>query len=66
MIGVSQQAVSRWVLKGKSLPAEYVEAVSLATHIPMRDLRPDLPFGEETSTALPALPPISTIDEVAP
>ncbi len=62
LIGLAQPSVWRWVKQGKSLPAEYVEAVSLATKIPMKDLRPDLPFEDE---ATPPLPGLSTTEEAA-
>ena len=41
-IGASQQIVSYWVSKGKSLPAEYVLRAEQAFAIPRHVLRPDV------------------------
>jgi DNA-binding transcriptional regulator YdaS (Cro superfamily) len=41
-IGASQQIVSYWVSKGKSLPAEYVLRAEQAFAIPRYVLRPDV------------------------
>lgn len=41
-IGTSQQNVSNWVAKGKSLPAEYVLAAERVLGISRHDLRPDI------------------------
>ncbi|WP_080572834.1 transcriptional regulator [Sphingobium yanoikuyae] len=42
LCGVSQQSVSKWVLRNKLLPAEHVLAVEHATGISRHDLRPDI------------------------
>ena len=50
LLGISQQAVSGWVLKGRRLPAEHVLKVEAATGISRHDLRPDI-YPREASPA---------------
>ncbi|CAM5279935.1 DNA-binding transcriptional regulator YdaS (Cro superfamily) OS=Sphingobium scionense OX=1404341 GN=GGQ90_002892 PE=4 SV=1 [Sphingobium scionense] len=50
LCGVSQQSVSKWVLRNKELPAEHVLAVEHATGISRHDLRPDI-YPREASAA---------------
>ena len=42
LLGVTQQAVGRWLDKGKPLPAEAVLVVEEATGISRHELRPDV------------------------
>lgn len=42
LVGVTQQAVSEWCLKGKPIPTVHVLKVEAATGIPKEDLRPDI------------------------
>lgn len=42
LIGVTQQAVSRWVAKRRPIPSEFVLRAEEATGIPRWQLRPDL------------------------
>lgn len=42
LVGVGQPAVSKWVRKGQSLPAEYVLLVERRTGVSRHDLRPDI------------------------
>ncbi len=42
LVGVTQQAVSEWCLKGKPIPTLHVLKVEAATGIPKEDLRPDI------------------------
>lgn len=51
LCGVSQQSVSKWVLRNKELPAEHVLAVEHATGISRHDLRPDIYPREASATA---------------
>lgn len=48
LLRVSQQSISKWVQKGKPLPAEHVLKVEAETGISRHDLRPDL-YPRETS-----------------
>lgn len=41
-LGITQAAVSRWVVRQMILPAEHVLAVELATGISRHALRPDI------------------------
>lgn len=42
LLGITQGAISRWLARGSSLPAEHVLKVEAATGISRHDLRPDL------------------------
>ena len=55
IVGVSQQAVFKWIRRGKQLPPEHVLAVEAATGVSRYDLRPDIypledaPIGADTA-----------------
>lgn len=55
IIGVTQQAVSKWLLRNKPLPAEHVLAVEAATGVSKYDLRPDI-YQRDPAPAAPATP----------
>ncbi|WP_439569157.1 transcriptional regulator [Sphingopyxis sp.] len=42
LVGVTQQSVSEWCLKGKPIPPLHVLKVEAATGIACHDLRPDI------------------------
>lgn len=53
IVGVTQQAVSGWIAKGRPLPAEHVLAVEAATGISRHVLRPDIYPIENTASPGP-------------
>jgi DNA-binding transcriptional regulator YdaS (Cro superfamily) len=57
LVGVSQQAVWRWLRNSKPLPAEHVLTVERETGISRHDLRPDLYPRESNEDAPPPTPP---------
>jgi len=52
LVGVTQQAVWKWVSHGKELPAEHVLKVEANTGISRHLLRPDLYPLEERGTSV--------------
>jgi len=42
LVGLSQQAVSKWLKKGKALPPEFVLKIEGATGVSRHDLRSDI------------------------
>ena len=64
LIGVSQQAVWKWLQSGKPLPAEHVLKVEAATGVSRHDLRPDLYPREPAPPAPP--PPATGLGELEP
>ena len=58
LIGVSQQAVFKWLAKARPLPAEHVLAVEAATGVSKHELRPDI-YPDETT------PPAAHLDHAA-
>ncbi|GAA3708377.1 hypothetical protein GCM10022268_17130 [Sphingomonas cynarae] len=50
LIGRRQSTVSLWLKRNTPLPAEHIEAVEHL--VPKEELRPDLPWGDKTSTPL--------------
>ncbi len=64
-LGVTQPTVWRWVKSGKGLPGLHVRKVEEATGISRHALNPDT-FGVTDDAALPVLPDLPMIGEVAP
>jgi len=42
LVGVTQQSVSGWCVKGQPIPVKHARTVEAATGIPKEDLRPDI------------------------
>ena len=57
LIGVTQQAVSRWLKNGTPLPADHVPLAEKGTGIPRHRYRPDLYITEASAPAAPPLMP---------
>jgi DNA-binding transcriptional regulator YdaS (Cro superfamily) len=58
LIGVTQQAVFKWLRDCKPLPAEHVLKAEAATGISRHDLRPDLYPRDLDRPAEPAMDPV--------